>query len=77
MDSAVGAASMMRWVVGIKSRKVNWILDTDIRSFFDEIDHGWMLKFLEHRIADRRLLGDSQVASSARIHHCSWALQPL
>src|SRR5476649_1876693 len=44
-------------VVGIKSRKVNWILDSDIRSFFDEIDHGWMLKFLEHRIADRRLLG--------------------
>lgn len=42
--------------VGIKSRKVNWILDSDIRSFFDEIDHGWMLKFLEHRIADRRLL---------------------
>lgn len=43
-------------VVGIKSRKVNWILDTDIRSFFDEIDHGWMLKFLGHRIADRRLV---------------------
>ena len=42
--------------VGIKSRKVNWILDADIRSFFDEIDHGWMLRFLEHRIADRRLL---------------------
>jgi len=43
-------------VVGIKSRKVNWILDADIRSFFDEIDHGWMLRFLEHRIADRRIL---------------------
>ena len=43
-------------VVGIKSQKVNWILDSDIRSFFDEIDHGWMLKFLEHRIADRRVL---------------------
>jgi group II intron reverse transcriptase/maturase len=43
-------------VVGIKSRKVNWILDADIRSFFDEIDHGWMLRFLEHRIADRRVL---------------------
>jgi group II intron reverse transcriptase/maturase len=42
--------------VGIKSRKVNWILDSDIRSFFDEIDHDWMLKFLEHRIADRRLV---------------------
>ena len=42
--------------VGIKSRKVNWILDADIRSFFDEIDHGWMLRFLEHRIADQRVL---------------------
>jgi RNA-directed DNA polymerase len=42
--------------VGIKSRKVNWILDADIRSFFDEIDHGWMLRFLEHRIADLRIL---------------------
>jgi len=42
--------------VGIKSQKVNWILDGDIRSFLDEIDHGWMLRFLEHRIADRRIL---------------------
>jgi RNA-directed DNA polymerase len=41
---------------GIKSRKVNWILDADIRSFFDEIDHGWMLRFLEHRIADQRII---------------------
>ena len=43
--------------VGIKSQSVNWILDADISSFFDEIDHDWMLKFLEHRIADRRMLG--------------------
>ncbi len=42
--------------VGIKSRNVNWILDADIRSFFDEIDHDWMLRFLEHRIADPRVL---------------------
>ena len=42
--------------VGIKSQKVNWILDGDIRSFFDELDHGWMLRFLEHRIADWRIL---------------------
>ena len=35
---------------------MNWILDTDISSFFDEIDHDWVLKFLEHRIANRRLL---------------------
>ena len=37
-------------------RKVNWVLDADIRSFFDTIDHGWMKRFLEHRIGDRRLV---------------------
>jgi group II intron reverse transcriptase/maturase len=37
-------------------RKVNWVLDADIRSFFDTIDHGWMQKFLEHRIADTRFV---------------------
>jgi group II intron reverse transcriptase/maturase len=42
--------------MGITGRKVNWILDADIRAFFDEIDHEWMLKFLEHRIADKRIL---------------------
>jgi group II intron reverse transcriptase/maturase len=42
--------------VGLMGKKVNWVLDADIRGFFDTIDHGWMLKFLEHRIADRRLL---------------------
>jgi group II intron reverse transcriptase/maturase len=41
---------------GISGRKVNWILDADIRAFFDEIDHEWMLRFLEYRIADRRML---------------------
>jgi RNA-directed DNA polymerase len=42
--------------VGIYRRKVNWVLDADIRGFYDAIDHGWMLKFLEHRIADKRML---------------------
>lgn len=42
--------------IGIKTQKVNWILDLDIRGFFDEISHEWMVKFLEHRIADKRLL---------------------
>jgi RNA-directed DNA polymerase len=42
--------------VGIAHRKVNWVLDADIRGFFDNIDHEWMLKFLEYRIADRRIL---------------------
>jgi RNA-directed DNA polymerase len=42
--------------VGIAHRKVNWVLDADIRGFFDNIDHEWLTKFLEHRIADRRIL---------------------
>lgn len=43
--------------VALKGQKVNWILDADITAFFDEIDHEWMLMFLGHQIADRRLLG--------------------
>lgn len=42
--------------VGLTRKKVNWVLDADIRGFFDNIDHEWLLKFLQHRIADRRLL---------------------
>lgn len=42
--------------VGLSSKKVNWVLDADIRAFFDTINHEWMMKFLEHRIADQRLL---------------------
>lgn len=41
---------------GMLRKKVSWVLDADIRGFYDAIDHGWMLKFLEHRIADRRIL---------------------
>jgi len=42
--------------VGLTKRKVNWVLDADIQGFFDAISHEWMTKFLEHRIADRRVL---------------------
>jgi RNA-directed DNA polymerase len=42
--------------VAITRRRVNWVLDADIRGFFDAIDHGWLVRFLEHRIADRRVL---------------------
>jgi group II intron reverse transcriptase/maturase len=42
--------------VGLLTRPVNWVLDVDIRGFFDSIDHGWLVKFIEHRIADRRLV---------------------
>ena len=41
---------------GIEKRKVNWIADADIRGFFDAIDRGWMIRFLEHRIGDKRLI---------------------
>jgi retron-type reverse transcriptase len=37
-------------------RKTSWVLDADIRSFFNTIDHGWMQKFIEHRIGDKRLV---------------------
>ena len=41
---------------GNPGKKVNWVLDADIRGFFDAIDHGWLMKFVEHRIGDRRLV---------------------
>jgi len=41
---------------GLNKLRVNWILDADIQGFFDNIDHQWMMKFLEHRIADKRIL---------------------
>jgi RNA-directed DNA polymerase len=42
--------------VGIERKKVNWVLDADIRDFFTSLDHDWLAKFLEHRIADQRIL---------------------
>jgi RNA-directed DNA polymerase len=41
---------------GIKRRKVSWVLDADISDFFGSLDRGWLEKFLEHRIADQRVL---------------------
>jgi len=42
--------------VGISSTKVNWILDADIRCFFDTVGHDWLIRFLEHRIGDARII---------------------
>jgi group II intron reverse transcriptase/maturase len=42
--------------VGITKKKVNWVLDADIRDFFNQLDHCWLAKFIEHRIADKRVL---------------------
>ena len=41
---------------GLLTEKVNWVIDADIRGFFDAIDHGWLVKFVEHRIADQRVV---------------------
>jgi group II intron reverse transcriptase/maturase len=38
------------------NEKVSWVLDADIRGFFDSLDHGWLVKFLEHRVADKRVV---------------------
>jgi RNA-directed DNA polymerase len=42
--------------VGIERKPVNWILDADIRGFFDRMDHEWTMQFLQHRVADNRIL---------------------
>ena len=43
-------------VVAISSRKVNWILDADIQSFFDTVSQDWLIRFVEHRVGDRRII---------------------
>jgi retron-type reverse transcriptase len=42
--------------VSIERMPVKWILDADIRGFFDNVDHEWVMKFVQHRVADRRVL---------------------
>ena len=41
---------------GIEKRKVNWIVDADIRGFFGALDRSWLVRFLEHRIGDKRVI---------------------
>lgn len=42
--------------MGVTARRVNWILDADIAKFFDTIEHDWLIKFIEHRVADARVI---------------------
>src|SRR6266481_3982020 len=42
--------------VGIERTKVNWILDADIRSFFDTVSQEWLIRFVEHRVGDQRII---------------------
>jgi RNA-directed DNA polymerase len=63
--------------VGIYRKKVNWILDADIRDFFTKLDQAWLLKFLEHRIADRRVLRlIQQWLKAGVIEDGSWSQTP-
>jgi len=57
-DFDPGAASTMldALAAAIRTRNVNWVLDADIRDFFTAMDHGWIVKFVEHRIGDRRIV---------------------
>ena len=41
---------------GLQEKRVNWVLDLDVRSFFDMLSHDWLVRFLQHRIADRRVV---------------------
>jgi group II intron reverse transcriptase/maturase len=42
--------------VGIQRKRVNWIVDADIRGFFDQMSHEWTMQFVQHRVADKRVL---------------------
>ena len=46
----------MRWRWRFPCKRVNWILDADIKGFFDTIDQTWLIQFLEHRVGDKRML---------------------
>src|SRR5215204_1248809 len=48
--------AMAALMVGIERTRVNWILDADIRSFFDTVSQDWLIRFVEHRIGDRRVI---------------------
>lgn len=41
---------------GIMKRKVNWVLDLDITKFFDSVEHGWLIQFIQHRVQDKRII---------------------
>jgi RNA-directed DNA polymerase len=62
---------------GIYKKKVNWVLDADIRDFFSTLDRAWLTKFLEHRIADKRVLRlIRKWLSAGVIENGSWSDTP-
>jgi RNA-directed DNA polymerase len=60
--------------IGIRFKKINWVLDADVRSYFDRVSHDWTQRFLEHRIADRRMLALIRKWLKAGVlEHGEWA----
>jgi RNA-directed DNA polymerase len=53
--------------VGIMRKKVNWILDADVRGFFDNLSHEWLVKFIEHRIAAEDTAPDPEMAEGGSV----------
>jgi retron-type reverse transcriptase len=60
--------------VAIEQRKVSWVLDADIRGFFDTMDHEWVMRFIEHRIADRRV--QRHIKRWLKVNHWFFSLGP-
>lgn len=58
---------------GIQWKRVNWVLDADIRGFFDNMNHEWTMKSVEHRVADRRILRRYSFGLESR--KASWYLR--
>jgi group II intron reverse transcriptase/maturase len=58
--------------VGITQKKVNWVLDLDVKSFFDKVEHDWMIRFVEHRIADQRIVRLIQKWLKAGVMEDGW-----
>ena len=42
--------------MGLTERPIGWVLDVDVEGFFDHLRHDWLIRFLEHRIADKRVI---------------------
>jgi retron-type reverse transcriptase len=55
-DGVISAFSKAAKAECVLRQPVNWVLDLDIRTFFDTVDHGWLVGMLRHRIADPRVL---------------------
>ena len=60
--------------VGLHRKRVNWVLDADIRGFFDQMSHEWTMKFVQHRVADPRIASpDPEMAEGGSVEDGQWS----